>query len=138
MILSKPHVRMQQAAMEKSVNVLSPEINFTEKADALHCDGRQYLQSRYWRDFVSFSGVLGSGMLQDGCRVNLGELKSSYCVSNEYVQTSQIRQEWTKDFSAVGSVRSTPSTGKLCTWGRGRSEEANGSALGFPITPRVA
>ena len=138
MILSKPHIRMQQAAMEKSVNVLSPVITIIKKADAFHCDGRQYSLSHFRQDLKSFFGVLGSGMLQDGLAVNLGELLSSYVESREYLVTSQQRQGANDYLTAVGAIRSTRSTGKPRTWGRDCREGADESALGFHITPRVA
>jgi hypothetical protein len=138
MILSKPLGRMQQAAMEESVNVLSSVIFIIKRADAFHCDGRQYFLSHFWRDLKSLFGVLGSGMLQDGLAVNLGELLSSYVESREYLVTSQQRREAKDNLTAVGAIRSTRSAGKPRTWGRDCGEGADGSALGFHITQRVA
>jgi hypothetical protein len=134
---SKLHKRMYQAVMEQSVNVLSPVMSKVEKADAFHSDGRPHFATHYWQELCSFSGVLGNGMMQDGDAVNLGELKDSFLLKEEYVRTSQIRQGRAEDFSAVGATRSTRSMGKLCTWGRGCGDGAGESALGFLITPRV-
>ena len=72
MILSKPHGRMQQAAMELSVNVLSPVIRVIKRADAVHSSGRQNFLSRLWQDLESLFGVLGSGMLQKWFVCQLG------------------------------------------------------------------
>ena len=138
MTLSKPLGRMQQAAMEKSVNVLSPVMVIIKKADAFHSDGRQYSLSRTWRDSMSFFGVLGSGMLQDGLAVNLGELLSSCVESREYLVTSQQRREAKDNITAVGAIRITRSAGKPRTWGRDCGEGADESALGFNTTQRVA
>jgi hypothetical protein len=139
MILSKPHVRMHQAAMRKLVNVLSPVIFVIVEADAFHNSGRLNLLVCYWQEQVDSIGVLGSCMMQKGCAVNLGEPLCSYTEhSGEYVPTSQQRQGRAKGTTAVGSACSTPRTGKPCTWGRGRRGEAGESTLGFLITPRVA
>ena len=119
------------------MNVLSPVMFVVEKADAFHHDGRPHFLTRNWREFKSFSGVLGNGMLQDGNAVNLGELKNSFLSKGEYVRTSQIRRGCAEDFSAVGATRSTRSMGNPCTWRRGCRDGAGESALGFLITPRV-
>lgn len=139
MILSKPYVRMHQAAMRKLVNVLSPVIFVVVEADAVHVCGRRNLFVRYGQEQVDSIGVLGSCMIQKGYAVNLGEpLCSCTEHSGEYVPTSQQRQGRTNGTTAVGPACSTPRTGKPCTWGRGRRGEAGGSTLGFLITQRVA
>ena len=138
MILSKPHVRMHQAAMRKLVNVLSPVMYIVMEADAFHFSGRRNLLVCNWQEQVGSIGVLGSCMMQKGYAVNLGEPLCSCPEQGEYVPTSQQRQGRTNGTTAVGPACSTPRTGKPCTWGRGRRGEAGGSTLGFLITPRVA
>ena len=139
MTLSKPHVRMYQAAMRKLVNVLSPVISVIMEADVFQINGRQNLLVRYWQEQVDSIGVLGGCMVRKGCAVNLGEpLCSCTEHSGEYVPTSQQRQGRMNITTAVGPACSTPRTGKPCTWGRGRRGEAGEGTLGFLITPRVA
>ena len=138
MILSKPHGRMQQATMEISVNVLSPVIIVIERADAVHSSGRRNFLSRLWQDLESLFGVLGSGMLQNGLCVNLGELLSSYDKNHEYLVTSQQRRGAKNNVTAVGAICSTRSAGKPCTWGRDCGVSANESELNSRITQRIA
>ena len=139
MIPSKPHVRMQQATMEKSVNVLSPVMFIIIEADAFHISGRQHQAIHFRREESGSIGVLGSGMLQKGCVVNLGEpLCSRRIKPSGYEQTSQQWQGCPKATTAVGTVRSTPSAGKPRTWGRGSRIGEGEGTLYFHITPRMA
>jgi hypothetical protein len=78
MILSKPHVRMNQAAMRKLMNVLSPVIGVIVEADAVHFSGRRNSLVCEWREQVDSIGVLGSCMIQKDYAVNLGEPLCSY------------------------------------------------------------
>ena len=136
MNLSKPYRRMQQAATQ--VNVLSPVISNVTKADALHNVGRQYLRNRYRQEGADFVGVLGSGMLQDGRCINLGDpFHASRSQGAEYQQTSLRGQGCWERETEVGSARSTRSTGKPCTWGRGRRGEASGNVFGIHVTQRT-
>jgi hypothetical protein len=136
MNLSKPYRRMQQAATQ--VNVLSPVITNVTKADAFHIVGRQYLRNRDWQEGADFVGILGSGMLQDGKCINLGDpFYASRPQGVEYQQTSLRGQGCWERMTEVGSARSTRSPGKPCTWGRGRRGEASGRELGIHASQRA-
>lgn len=134
--MSKPHRRMQQAATQ--VNVLSPVMFNVTKADAFHFVGRQYLRNRDRQECADFVGVVGSGMLQDGKCINLGDpFHASHPQGVEYQQTSLRGQGCWERGVEVGSTRSTRSAGKPCTWGRGRRGEASGNVLGIYVTQRA-
>ena len=136
MNLSKPYRRMQQAATQ--VNVLSPVMFHVTKADAFHTVGRQYLRNRDWQEDADFVGILGSGMLQDGKCINLGDpFYASRSQGMEYQQTSLRGQGCWEGETEVGSARSTRSAGKPCTWGRGRRGEASGNVFGIHVTQRA-
>jgi len=82
---------MYQAATR--VNVLSPVITSIAEVDAIHTSGRQHHWYRDRRGMSDSAGVAGSGMIQDGDDVNLGDpLSSSLEGSMEYIETSQQRQ----------------------------------------------
>ena len=125
MNIPKPYRRTSQAATQ--VKVLSPVIINVAKVDAFHGVGRQHSHARKWREHVGFAGVLGRGMTRDGLHVNLGDPCGSQPVdAGGYLSTSCKRQGDRDDYVEVGSARSTLSTGKPCTWGRGRRGEASG------------
>lgn len=119
----KPNRRIKQAATQ--VKVLSPVIIHVTKVDAFHCVGRQHLCSRKRQEGMSFVGVLVRGMLEDGLDVNLGDPHCSFLAdAGEYRSTSRKRQgDWNGSVE-VGFARSTPSAGKLHTWGRSKRGEA--------------
>ena len=134
--MSKPHKRMHQAATQ--VNVLSPVMSKITEADAFHNVGRQYPRNRYRQECVDSVGILGSGMVQDGRCVNLGDpLLALWLAGAEYRQTSQSRQGCWDGVVGVGSARSTPSAGKPRAWGRGRRGEAGGMVLGIHASQRA-
>jgi hypothetical protein len=143
MNLSKPYRRMQQAATK--VNVLSPVMINITKADAFHIVGRQHLRNRNWQECADFVGILGSGMLQDGKSINLGDpLCASRLQGVECQQTSLRGQGCWERVTEVGSVRSTRSAGKPCTrqqdsllWGRDRRGKASENGLGIYATLRA-
>lgn len=121
---SKPYRRIKQAATQ--VKVLSPVMFYVTKVDAFHSVGRQHLCSRNWQEGTSFVGVLVRGMLEDGLHVNLGDPHCSFLAdAGEYRSTSRNRQEDWNGNVEVGFARSTPSAGKLQTWGRGKRGEAS-------------
>jgi hypothetical protein len=136
MNLSKPCRRMQQAATQ--VNVLSPVMSNVTEADAFHYVGRQHLRSRNWQEGADSVGILGSGMLQDGKGVNLGDpLRASILQGKEYLQTSQSRRGCRDHVAEVGSAGSTPSAGKPRAWGSGRRGEASGNVIGIHASQRA-
>jgi hypothetical protein len=108
---------MCQAATE--VNVLSPVIFNAVGADGIHKHRRQNQPHRYWQGVVDPTGVLGSGMIQDGIEVNLGDPSSPSVAhkAQEYAETSQNRQGLANGAKEVGLVGSTLIMGKPCTWG---------------------
>ena len=57
-------------------------------------------------------------------RWTLYELGRSCVFSQEYVKTSQNRQGLANDIQEVRLTDSTPSIGKLCTWGSGQQCDA--------------
>jgi hypothetical protein len=120
----KPNRRIKQAATQ--VKVLSPVMSIVTKVDAFHGVGRQHLCPRNWQEGMSFVGVLVRGMLEDGLDVNLGDPHCSFLAdAGEYRSTSLKRQgDWNGNVE-VGFARSTPSAGKLQTWGRGKRGEAS-------------
>ena len=136
MNLSKPYRRMQQAATQ--VNVLSPVMSNITKADAFHIVGRQHLRNRDRQECADFVGILGSGMLQDGKCINLGDpFYASRPQGVEYQQTSLRGQGCWERRTEVGSARSTLSAGKPHTWGRGRRGEVSGNVFGIHVTQRA-
>lgn len=66
--------------------------------------------------FPSSTGVRGSGMIQDGDYVNLGEPLFSRG-NSEYVNSSSKMQVLAEEVMVVGLIDSTLSMGKPCTWG---------------------
>lgn len=128
--MPKPYRRTNQAVTR--VKVLSPVIINVAKVDAFHCVGRQHSRDRNWREHVGFVGVLGRSMIRDGLHVNLGDPCDSLAADAVgYLSTSRKRQGDWDDCVEVGSARSTPSVGKLCTRGRGSRGEASGSSWVF-------
>lgn len=134
---SKPHWRKLWAATH--VNVLSPVIFNVTDADALHLVGRQYVVVRKWQVQQHSVGVLDSGTQRLSFRSRLGRsvrfLQAQAC---EYLQTTRTSEECGNNVTEVGAVRSSPSAGKPRTWQRDSGVEANESAPGFHITPRMA
>ena len=118
---------MYQAATR--VNVLSPVITSIAEVDALHNCGRQQHWSRNRRGASDSAGVVGSGMIQDGDDVNLGDpLSSSSRGSREYIETSQQRQGSMDGSVEVGLTDSTRSVGEPRTWGSGQQRRAGFSS----------
>jgi hypothetical protein len=110
---------MYQAATR--VNVLSPVITSIAEVDALHKSGRQHHCDRNRRGCSESAGVEGSGMIQDGADVNLGDpLSSSSAGSMEYIETSQQRQGSMDGSVEVGLTDSTQGVGEPRTWGSGQ------------------
>ncbi len=110
---------MYQAATR--VNVLSPVITSIAEVDALHNSGRQQHCDRDRRGDSESAGVEGSGMIQDGGAVNLGDpLSSSSDGSVEYIETSQQRRGSMDGSVEVGLTDSTRSVGEPRTWGSGQ------------------
>ena len=121
---AKPYRKIKQAATQ--VKVLSPVMLHVAKVDAFHIVGRQHLYSRNWQEGMSFVGVLGRGMFEDGGHVNLGDPRCSFSAdAGEYRSTSSKRRGDWDGMVEVGFVRSTPRAGKLHTWGRDKRGEAS-------------
>lgn len=120
---TKPYRKIKQAATQ--VKVLSPVMLHVAKVDAIHNVGRQHFYSRNWQEDMSFVGVLGRGMFEDGGHVNLGDPQCSFSAdAGEYRSTSSKRRGDGDDVVEVGFVRSTSSAGKLHAWGRDKRSEA--------------
>ena len=114
-----PEGRMYQAATQ--VNVLSPVSTNVVEVDALHFGGRQYHGYRYRKGNRGSTGVLGSGMIQDGRGVNLGRPLSSLLeIPVKYAGTSQNRQGLANGSMVGGLTGSTRSVGEPRTWGSGQ------------------
>ncbi len=101
------------------VNVLSPVICNVVGVDGIHYRGRQHGSNRNRQGCDRPIGVLGTGMMQDGICVNLGEPLVSpdpwgYCAPSLKGQDVQ------DESMAVGLPDSTLRLGEPTTWGSGQ------------------
>jgi len=124
---------MYQAATK--VNVLSPVMSNVVEVDAFHSDRRQHHCDERWRGNNGSTGVLGSGTIQDGKYLNLGDPLDS--LKEEYAKTSRKGQELANGPKEVGLTDSTRRTGKPATWGSGQHKRDSLSDKRWYIETKV-
>ncbi len=63
------------------------------EVDAIHRVGRQNLYSRKWRVNKDSIGIIGNGMIQDGCYMNMGDPFISFRTRNSKSTCKQVRKD---------------------------------------------